>query len=78
MWDRSFIKESLIVSRRRTTYGSFCKNLITIKWITEKFAKVYFFDEPTANLDIKRELNILNVIRKKAKEGLVSSLSFTI
>ena len=27
------------------------------------------FDEPTANLDIKRELNILNIIKDRAKKG---------
>lgn len=28
-----------------------------------------FFDEPTANLDIKRELNILNVVKKRSEDG---------
>ena len=47
----------------------FARTLLQSNGLKENFQKYIFFDEPTANLDIKRELNILNVIRKKAKEG---------
>ena len=47
----------------------FARTLLQSNGFKENLQKYIFFDEPTANLDIKRELNILNVIRKKAKEG---------
>ena len=47
----------------------FARTLLQSNGLKENLQKYIFFDEPTANLDIKRELNILNVIRKKAKEG---------
>ena len=47
----------------------FARTLLQSNGVKENLQKYIFFDEPTANLDIKRELNILNVIRKKAKEG---------
>ena len=47
----------------------FARTLLQSNGLKENLKKYIFFDEPTANLDIKRELNILNVIRKKAKEG---------
>ena len=47
----------------------FARTLLQSNGLQKNLQKYIFFDEPTANLDIKRELNILNVIRKKAKEG---------
>ena len=47
----------------------FARTLLQSNELQKNLQKYIFFDEPTANLDIKRELNILNVIRKKAKEG---------
>ena len=47
----------------------FARTLLQSNGLQENLQKYIFFDEPTANLDIKRELNILNVIRKRAKEG---------
>ena len=47
----------------------FARTLLQSNGLQKNLQKYIFFDEPTANLDIKRELNILNVIRNKAKEG---------
>ena len=47
----------------------FARTLLQSNGLNQNLQKYIFFDEPTANLDIKKELNILNVIKNKAKEG---------
>ena len=47
----------------------FARTLIQSSGIGESNQKYIFFDEPTANLDIKRELNILNVVKKRSEDG---------
>ena len=47
----------------------FARTLLQSCGLSNKIQKYIFFDEPTANLDIKKELHILKVIKKKAREG---------
>lgn len=47
----------------------FARTLLQANNLDNSRPKYIFFDEPTANLDIKKELNILNVVKDKAKKG---------
>ena len=47
----------------------FARTLLQSSGLSNKLQKYIFFDEPTANLDIKKELHILKVIKNKAREG---------
>lgn len=47
----------------------FARTLIQSSETSNSTHRYIFFDEPTANLDIKRELNILNVIKRSSEDG---------
>ena len=47
----------------------FARTLIQLSGSINNSPRYMLFDEPTANLDIKRELNILNIIKDRAKKG---------
>ena len=73
------IIRSMMSQTQNIVYDFDVREVIEMGWLEssidqsnglqKNLQKYIFFDEPTAHLDIKRELNILNVIRKKAKEG---------
>ena len=47
----------------------FARTLIQSSSPHNNTQKYMLFDEPTANLDIKKELTILEIIRNRAREG---------
>lgn len=63
--DRKF--NSLSGGEQRMVH--FARTLLQSSSTDKSPHRYIFFDEPTANLDIKRELNILKVVKKRSEDG---------